>query len=112
MSIEIAGIILISALLLYWSNAKKAQEYVYQLVKNHCQQLQLQMLDDYVALSQLSWQRGPTGKIEWLRSYVFEFTSTGEERYQGMIQIRGYRVQMIKLEPYRIHVTTEVSDWL
>jgi len=59
------------------------------------------MLDDYIALNGLQLKRDKTGKIHLCRSFQFEFSSTGNERYNGQIVMIGYRIESIQMEPYR-----------
>ncbi len=35
------------------------------------------------------------------RVFLFEFSSTGNERYNGMCIMLGRRVESIQMEPYR-----------
>lgn len=98
---EIFLISLIIAILWFWSSALKAREFVFATIQAHCRKLNLQLLDDCVALNALWIKRNPQGKIQCWRSYLFEFSSTGFERYQGKIVILGNKVESIKLDPYR-----------
>lgn len=109
MGVEIIGIIGLSGLLYYWSQAKQNQEVAYQAARQHCRMLGLQMLDDYVALQHLQLQRQPNGKLNWRRTYQFEFSATGAERYQGNIILLGSRIQSIQLDPYRINSDNDLA---
>ncbi len=60
------------------------------------------MLDDYVAFHSIFVQRDEQGCFRLLRSYRFEFSSTGNERYNGTITLAGRQPCKIQLEPYRI----------
>lgn len=60
------------------------------------------MLDGYVALNKLRLKRDESGKIRIWRSFLFEFTSTGEERYDGQITLLGVKILSIQLDPHRI----------
>lgn len=42
--------------------------------------------------------RNDFGSLQLRRRYGFEFTSTGEQRYQGLIELSGQRLQRIELE--------------
>jgi hypothetical protein len=98
-------LLLIAALLalgFYWSNAMKAREIAYAAVVVHCQKMEVQLLDDYVALTGFWLKRDDYGKLVGWRSYQFEFTSTGEERYQGKVVLVGKKVTNIQLDVYRI----------
>jgi hypothetical protein len=103
--IMINHIILISLLLLgfsYWYHGQKVREIAYNATKAHCQAMQVQMLDDYIAGSSLRLRRDKTGKIQLQRTFVFEFASTGEWRYNGKIIMLGQRVESIMMDPHQI----------
>jgi hypothetical protein len=98
-------LLLISALLLlgwYWSNAMKAREIAYAAAVIHCKKMEVQLLDEYVALNGFWLKRNEQGKFMGWRSYQFEFTSTGEERYHGKVIMLGRQVINIQLDAYRI----------
>ena len=102
MNIELLGSLIIVAGLCYWSAAKATQELAYHAVKHRCQHLQIQMLDDYVALQNIHFKRGHQGQMQLIRTYGFEFSSTGNERYHGQIILSGRKIQSIQMEPYRM----------
>ncbi len=95
-------IILLLLIGFYWSNAMKAREIAFIAVNVHCQKMDVQLLDEYVALIGIWPKRDNDGKIKAWRSYQFEFTSTGDERYNGKVVMMGDKVLSIQLEPYRI----------
>ena len=102
MNFELIGSLLIVACLCYWASAKATQEHAHQAVKFRCQQLQLQMLDDYVALQNISIKRDIQGRMQILRAYGFEFSSTGNERYHGQIILSGRQIQSLQFDAYRM----------
>ncbi len=95
-------IILLLLIGFYWSNAMKAREIAFIAVNVHCQKMDVQLLDEYVALIGIWPKRDDDGKIKAWRSDQFEFTSTGDERYNGKVVMMGDKVLSIQLEPYRI----------
>lgn len=99
---EILLIGLLVLIFLYWSSSLQAREVALQATQRHCQNLQLQLLDGYVALTGFWFKRDQSGRIQAWRAYQFEFSSTGEERYNGKIILLGHQIQSIQLEPYRI----------
>jgi Protein of unknown function (DUF3301) len=109
MTFEITSCLIILTGFWYWSSAKMAHELAYQAVKQHCQLLQLQMLDDYVALKSIRFKRNVQGHVQLFRRYHFEFSSTGNERYNGTITLAGRQTQNIHLDPYRI-VENEIAN--
>lgn len=102
MTVEIISCLTILTGLWYWSSAKTAQEHAYYAVKQHCQLLQLQMLDDYVAFKTIIVKHDNQRRLRFLRCYHFEFSATGNERYNGTITLVGRQTLRIYLEPYRI----------
>jgi hypothetical protein len=63
----------------------------------------VQLLDDSVVLRGFWLQRDPRGALRVRRSYLFEFTSTGNERYHGCTVMLGRRVETIQLAPHRLN---------
>ncbi len=97
-------LILIALLLgayLYWFNGQQAKEIALEAVRAHCLKLEVQMLDEYVALCSIRLRREQAGNIKLQRSFLFEFSSTGNERYNGVCMMLGTRVESIQMEPYR-----------
>lgn len=88
--------------LLWWHNLK-ARELALKQVKRYCDREALQLLDQSVALRGLSITRNPNnGQLGLKRRYGFEFTSTGDERYQGSIELLGARLLHIEVDAHRV----------
>jgi hypothetical protein len=74
-------------------------EYAKQQVQAYCQKQQLQ----FISLAREKTRLGFThGKLGWHCQFVFEFSSTGEESYQGKMTMAGLHITTIDLPPYRI----------
>lgn len=86
----------------YWISWQQAREIALSAVRAHCLNLEVQMLDEYVALNSTRLLRDATGRIRVKRIFLFEFSSTGNERYNGTCIVLGKRVESIQMEPYRI----------
>lgn len=86
----------------YWYHGQKVKELAYKATREHCQAVQVQMLDDYIAGHSLWFRRDRYGKIQLRRTFTFEFASTGEQRYNGKIIMLGEQVESIVMEPYRV----------
>ncbi len=102
MNFELISIMIMLMSFWYWYSAQTVKEIAYANVRNHCRQLQLQMLDDYVALQKLTLKRNRYGKLCLVRTYGFEFSATGDERYQGQVTLMGQQIQAIEMDAYRI----------
>lgn len=100
-------IILITLLLAgfwYWYKFQQVKELALAATLNHCRAVDVQMLDDYIAVNGLRLIRDKSGKLQIQRTFMFEFSSTGAERYNGKIVMLGLRVESIYMEPYRIEL--------
>lgn len=71
-----------------------------QLVRRHCTNAKVQLLDESIALTRLRLGRGRFGRPGLVRSYSFEFTVTGERRYAGFIELHGSALRKIELAPH------------
>ena len=93
------GVVLVC---LYWYKAQGVKEIAVRAAKSYCEKIEVQMLDDCVALRRLWFKRDPQGRMQFWRSFSFEFTSTGEQRYNGEIVMLGTKILSIDSEPHRI----------
>ncbi|MDC9729455.1 MAG: DUF3301 domain-containing protein [Methyloprofundus sp.] len=99
---EITGIFLMTVAFLYWQSSQKIKEIAWRATKRHCDELELQMLDGYIALIKLTLGKNAAGNWQWVRRYQFEFSATGGDRYRGMITMHARQIDSIQLDPYRI----------
>lgn len=99
---EIILICIMCLVYLYWVNAQKAKEIALEAARDRCLAMEVQMLDGYVALNGIWLKRDQTGKMQIRRLFLFEFSSSGFERYDGTVLMLGHRVESIYMEPYRI----------
>ncbi len=99
---DLLFIILLLLLGYFWSNSLKARELAFLVAKRHCQQMNVQLLDEYVALNGLWLKKDGAGKTRAWRSYLFEFSSTGNERYNGKVILLGRKTLSIQLDPHII----------
>ncbi|MGB0468622.1 MAG: DUF3301 domain-containing protein [Pontibacterium sp.] len=93
---------LISLLCLHWWHSLKIKETALKHTRRHCKEMDLQLLDDSIGLRALWLKRDTGGRLRFWRTYVFEFTATGDDRYQGRIILLGRKITDIQLEPHRI----------
>ena len=86
----------------YWLRARDLKQLALVAASNHCKSLNLSLLDETVVLKRIKPMRSPEGKLALTRTYYFDFSSNGEDRYQGEISLAGKRILQIKLPPHRI----------
>lgn len=104
MNITLFDVLIIFSLALVviaiWQNLT-TRETALKLVKLHCKTLDIQMLDD--SIYGVHWR--PTfrdGQFRILRRYHFTFSTVGDIRYRGEIEMLGARQTVIRLDPHRI----------
>lgn len=86
------------ATLLVWQHFK-VRELTLRQVKQQCQKHDLQLLDE--SIYGIHWR--PVfhrGQIKVKRRYQFYFTSTGEGRYHGEIEMIGMQQTHIHFDPH------------
>lgn len=70
--------------------------------KRHCEKEGVQLLDQNVVLKHISIKLSPRSLFAIKRRYAFEFSSVGDRRYKGYINLLGRRVENIELAPFKI----------
>jgi len=99
-SIVLIGLLLAASA--YWFNFQSVKEIALHATRTHCRAMEVHMLDDYIAANGIWFRRDKHGKWQIQRTFLFEFSSTGADRYNGKITMLGQRVETIYMEPYRI----------
>ena len=89
-----------AALAAFWWHSDIVKNQALKLADTHCKQLGLQLLDQTMVIKGLFPVRDESGSLCLRRRYRFEFTSTGEVRYRGMIVMAGRKQQSLELEPH------------
>ena len=84
--------------LLFWRDSLGAREQARAASARACQQINVQLLDDTVALERLWPRRDRDGRLKLERLYVFEFTDTGLVRRTGSVLLVGWRVEVLHME--------------
>ncbi|MDC9720175.1 MAG: DUF3301 domain-containing protein [Gammaproteobacteria bacterium] len=96
-------LIVLLVALIYWWDTSAAKDNARITAKQQCAQQDLQLLDDTVALKKTRLKRNHKGNIALLRHFTFEFSSDGEQRTQGELQLLGKKLIHIHLDVHRIH---------
>jgi hypothetical protein len=106
MNVSLADVLLLFLFfVLVWHlwHAQGIKQQALLAVREYCEQMDVQLLDDGIVLRGFWLKRNPRGQLQIWRSYLFEFSSTGDERYQGRIMLLGSVVESIELQPHRLH---------
>ncbi|MGH1461776.1 MAG: DUF3301 domain-containing protein [Neptuniibacter sp.] len=93
---------LIALVIYHWWRSQQVKEIALKHTRKHCKELELQLLDDNINLRGLWLKRDDDGKLKVWRSYNFEFSSTGDERYEGKVVLLGKKITNMELAPHRL----------
>lgn len=73
----------------YWSAARAAAERAEDVGRNACRVAGVQWLDQTVHADGLRLRRGHDGRLGFERSFRFEYSVDGSDRYIGRMVLRG-----------------------
>lgn len=90
--------VLIGLLAWFWGNSMRAKETALEQGARACQSIGVQFLDDTVSISRIGLGREASGRMNLQRVYSFEFTLSGERRWQGKVAMQGAVVKAIHLD--------------
>ena len=99
---EWALLIGIVALAAFWADALRAREAALRFARQVCERQHLMLLDETVSCIKLRLRRNEEGELRIWRTYVFEFTDTGDDRRDGVLTLLGITLETIELEPHRM----------
>jgi hypothetical protein len=70
-----------------WADSLRAREHAVAAGRSACARHGLQFLDDTVAFAKLRLGRDEDGRLRLRRTYLFEFSDTGDNRRRGAIVV-------------------------
>lgn len=82
----------------FWLDSLRSREIATHTCKAVCRRDQYQFLDDTVSLQNLGVARDPGGSLRIRRSYRFEYATSGDRRYQGLVVMLGSQLQVLKMD--------------
>jgi hypothetical protein len=88
------------ALVSFWWHSDRIKALALAHVYRYCKDTGLQLLDQTMVLRGVWPVRNESGLLVMRRKYNFEFTSTGESRYEGLIVMCGLKVLSLELEAH------------
>jgi hypothetical protein len=102
MTWELAAIGFVIAAVALWIDSLRAREHAVAAGRAACARYGVQLLDETVSFTRLRLARDEAGRLRLRRTYVFEFSETGDNRRHGAIVMLGARLEDLQLEPYRL----------
>src|SRR5215211_7165245 len=95
---SLIAILLIAGVIWFWADSLRIREQALRCCDNACKQLNVQLLDQTVALSHLTLARDPEGRLSLRRWYIFEFSTNGGDRCRGSVCLLGSEIEIIRME--------------
>ncbi|MEH6548923.1 MAG: DUF3301 domain-containing protein [Pseudomonadales bacterium] len=106
MSLDIFDLVLLlsmGAAVLYWQSSVAVKQLAMSAARRHCDETEVQLLDQTIALHRVWFKRDGKAQVRFWRSFAFEFSVDGTDRYKGKVITLGRKVTGVQLEPHRIH---------
>lgn len=76
----------------FWWDGLNKRELAIRAARAVCQQAGVQLLDETVALKQISFSRDENQRMSFRREYFLEYSDTGNNRLPGYVYLLGSRV--------------------
>lgn len=94
--------LLTCVVLVWWHNAR-FKETALRHAQRYCEQYNLQLLDEGMAIARIWPARSRQGSMVLRRTYQFEFATTGDRRYTGTLTLLGANLEQVYTPPHQIH---------
>jgi hypothetical protein len=95
---SIIALIIIAGLIFFWIDSMNAREKAIHAAIKACQDINVQFLDQTVALKTLKPIRNTHGRLTLRRIYTFDFSIHGNERKQGRAIMLGQNLKQVQLD--------------
>lgn len=96
----VLGLAVLAAIAWFWYDTLRAREAAIRFARQLCEQHQVQLLDQTVTLQRVWVKRNRRGRLNWLRTYHFEFSETGATRQIGIVSLSGHELHILELPGY------------
>ena len=88
------------ATIFFWFSSMQARERAITISKLTCENYGAQLLDQTVALKKIRLRRDKRGRIQFHRTYNFDYSYDGYDRQQGSVTMLGPLSELIQLDPF------------
>lgn len=98
---DVFWLMVIGLILWHWWESLKVRETALKAATNRCKEMDLQLLDSSVGQRGIWVKKDSHGRLRWWRRYIFDFSSTGEDRYRGTVITLGDKILHIEMEAHK-----------
>jgi len=99
--IDITPWIILIFIAWFWLDSLRARENANAICNTFCDRQGVKFLDGTVATRSISLKRNPHGRINLRRIYCFEYSNSGDTRYEGIVIMLGNKVEAFHLSAER-----------
>lgn len=92
------GLAALAVIVLVWLDTLRARERAVAGCAAACRRMDVQFLDQTVALAFIGLARQPGGGVVIRRRYVFDFSTDGADRRHGCAELLGIQVHYVQLD--------------
>lgn len=79
----------------FWYSTIKARDLALGVCKRACRDMDVQLLDDTVALRRIGIKRNKVGRLQVRRLYGFEYSTDNQTRIEGCLIMLGSQVETL-----------------
>ncbi len=94
---------------LFWSDSMRARERAITVCRLTCNNYGAQLLDQTVSLHRIRLHRDDRGRVRFHRSYRFDYSYDGTDRYRGNMVMLGAFSELIHIDPPQAPTTSTSS---
>ncbi len=105
----LAFVVLVATAAILFYQSLHTREIALVAARHHCRAMGVQLLDQTIYCQRTRLQPGGA-LLAFRRWYCFEFTSTGDERYQGIVEMHGNTAQSVQLAPHRFPASSDAGQ--
>ena len=101
--VEVTIVLLLILLAWFWSVSMKYRDIGLLLVSKACIEEGVQLLDESIVCTKMSFHRQSMGHWAVQRVYQFDFSEDGENRRRGAIHLLGSEMTFLSLGHRAVH---------
>jgi len=90
---------------MYWWRISEQKTFAIRNAKEYCKGRNVQLLDQTLVFKGLRFEKTNNKRRKLCRVYEFEFSSNGEDRYQGEIILKGFNFLRVILDLDELEIT-------
>jgi Protein of unknown function (DUF3301) len=98
--LDIGLLITLVVLALFWFDSIGSRDQAILIGRELTQKIYLQFLDESVACQKIRLGRNQQGRVQILRTYTFEVSSTGGDRFLCELTLLGRELNHWYIPPY------------